>query len=135
MNRFPSLIPERLRSLRALRGYSQEYMAQCLGVSQRTYSRWENDAHALSFATLTEICQILKVSIESLTSSDPALALELKDLKAEVCTLKELIGQLLPPPRNPLKRPGASRGLIVKAQSQKLAYFCGLSPFFNHATY
>ncbi len=100
MNLPLSSIPERLRSLRVLRGYSQAYMAQRLQVSQKTYSRWENDAQTLSFATLDKICHVLGIGVDHLSQSDPDLAAELQALKTEVCALKHRINQLLPPPQN-----------------------------------
>jgi transcriptional regulator with XRE-family HTH domain len=36
-------IGNRLRKLRIAKGYSQEYMADVLQISQKTYSNMEND--------------------------------------------------------------------------------------------
>ncbi len=116
-----SSVPERLRSLRVLRGYSQAYMGQCLQVSQKTYSRWENDAQALSPAMLNKICQVLGTGADQLTGADPDLAAELRALRAEVCAIKNLIGQLLPPPPRKISPTRSSISRALPPQSPKLA--------------
>ncbi len=41
MNTSAQLIGTKLRHAREFKNYSQEYMAESLGVSQSTYGRWE----------------------------------------------------------------------------------------------
>jgi transcriptional regulator with XRE-family HTH domain len=90
-----SSIPEKLRSFRALRGLTQQYMAHKLNISQKTYSRWENGANELSLSLLGKICSVLGVGIEQLVSTEPVLAEELQQLRSEICALKQAIA---PPP-------------------------------------
>jgi transcriptional regulator with XRE-family HTH domain len=99
MDQHNNPLSERLRSLRAMRGYSQAYVAQCLGVCQKTYSRWENDAQNLSLAMLACICQVLGTNPDGLIGAGPTLAADIQALKNEVGMLREQLRQQLPPPR------------------------------------
>ena len=47
----------KLRKLRMQNGYSQEYLAEVLEVSQKTYSNMENDKSSISIDTLKKIAQ------------------------------------------------------------------------------
>lgn len=42
----------KLRKLRMEKGYSQEYLAEVLEVSQKTYSNMENNKSSISIETL-----------------------------------------------------------------------------------
>lgn len=42
----------KLRKLRQNKGYSQEYMAETLNISQKTYSNMENEKASISVETL-----------------------------------------------------------------------------------
>jgi len=54
-------IVNRIRSLRQQLGYSQEYMAELLGISQQTYSNIENNPERLTLVRLKDISAILQV--------------------------------------------------------------------------
>jgi len=54
-------IGENIRRLREFRGYSQEYMAAELNVSQRTYSNIENDSGKVSKNQIEHIAKVLEV--------------------------------------------------------------------------
>jgi transcriptional regulator with XRE-family HTH domain len=97
MNYNTKQIPHKLRSLRAKQGFSQEYMAKQLNISQKTYSRWENEADLLSFCCLEQICTVLGVSIYEVIGNEPSLVLELQSLRHEVCSLQNIISKFLPP--------------------------------------
>lgn len=53
----------KIKHLRELRNYTQEYIGHVLGLSQRAYSAIENGKTQLTIERLHEICQILNVSI------------------------------------------------------------------------
>ena len=44
---------QRIRDLREDSDYTQEYIAKLLNVNQRTYSRYENGAHAIPLTILS----------------------------------------------------------------------------------
>jgi transcriptional regulator with XRE-family HTH domain len=59
-----------LRKLRMDKGYKQEYMAEILEVSQKTYSNIENDKSSISIDTLKRIAEEYKIDLLELLSSD-----------------------------------------------------------------
>ena len=56
---------EKLKQARLNKNFSQEYMAEMLNVSQKTYSNFENDKTVPSFSQIEEISKLLEVSILS----------------------------------------------------------------------
>lgn len=63
-------IGENIRKVRELKGYSQDYMAQELGVSQRTYSAIENENNKIDTERLESIAKVLEVSVLDLLIFD-----------------------------------------------------------------
>lgn len=63
----------KIRSLRLLRGYSQEHMATELDITQTTYSRIETDKQKLTAPMLERLAQILGVSVPDITSNEPLI--------------------------------------------------------------
>ncbi len=63
-------ISKNIRKIRELKGFSQQYVANVLGMSQRHLSRLENDETPIKLSTLNRICRILDVSFETLLSFD-----------------------------------------------------------------
>lgn len=59
-------IGEKIRKIRNIRGYSQEYMGTRLKMSQNNYSRIELDQINLTLKTLSEIASVLEVSTEEI---------------------------------------------------------------------
>jgi transcriptional regulator with XRE-family HTH domain len=53
------------------KGYKQEYMADILEVSQKTYSNMENDKSSISIDTLKKIAEEYKIDLLELLSNDP----------------------------------------------------------------
>ncbi len=59
-------IPEILHHIRVKREmlkYSQEYLAARMAISQRTYSKIENNETELTIGRLMEICDILDINV------------------------------------------------------------------------
>ena len=56
----PDMLANELRKQRVIRGYSQEYMAECLGISQRQYNRMGNAR--FSMERWCRLCKILEIS-------------------------------------------------------------------------
>ncbi len=63
----------KIRSLRLLRGLSQEYMANELGINQTSYSRIENNQMKLTAELLEKLSGILGVSVTDITNNEPLI--------------------------------------------------------------
>ena len=60
------MIHSKLRNARNQKGYSQEYMADCLGISQKQYSRLENGDSGITLDYLEKICKKLEINPQDL---------------------------------------------------------------------
>lgn len=75
-------IGEKIRQRRALKGYSQEYMAFELNISQNCYSKIEREETELTIRRAYDIAEILGVSIyELLPDAKHGTGLNLQNLK------------------------------------------------------
>ncbi|MCV9927906.1 helix-turn-helix transcriptional regulator [Flavobacterium sp. LS1R49] len=63
-------IKNQIKSIRELKNYTQEYMANQLGVTQAGYSKIEKGKTVLTYVKLVEIANILEVSVEDVISFD-----------------------------------------------------------------
>lgn len=70
VNPHSTKIGNKLRQLRINKGYSQEYMAEILAVSQKTYSNMENDKTSISIEALKKIAEEYRVNILKLLSDE-----------------------------------------------------------------
>lgn len=59
---------EKIKAIRELRGYTQEHMADKLGIAQNTYSKIENNQTRLATDKLEKIAAILCVPITDILS-------------------------------------------------------------------
>lgn len=59
-------IGERIKKIRELKNYTQEYMAKNLNMTQAGYSKIERDETELSFQKLGKISEVLKVTIDDI---------------------------------------------------------------------
>lgn len=59
-----------LRKLRELKGYSQEYVASQLGISQRAYSKIETNQAKLDWNRLAEIAKIFELETSDIVDFD-----------------------------------------------------------------
>ncbi len=84
-------LAKRLKELRALRGMSQEYLAEESRVSLRTIQRIENDESAPTGETIKRISVALDVNINELIGSDSLD--ETSDLKATIIFLKKQLSK------------------------------------------
>ncbi|RZK10540.1 MAG: XRE family transcriptional regulator [Flavobacterium sp.] len=64
---------DKIKTIRELRGFSQEYMASELGIAQNSYSKIETNQIKLTADTLQKISEILCVSIQDIMSHYPVL--------------------------------------------------------------
>jgi transcriptional regulator with XRE-family HTH domain len=63
-------IKNNIKSLRELKNYTQEYMAEQLGITQAGYSKIEKGKTDLGYKKLEEIARILGVSVEGIITFD-----------------------------------------------------------------
>lgn len=63
-------IGNKIKKVRELKNYTQDYMAQRLEMSQAGYSKIESDESDISFTKLNLISEILEVKLEDLISFD-----------------------------------------------------------------
>lgn len=63
----------KIRSIRLLRGFSQEYMAEKLEIDQTKYSRIETDSQKLSVDMVQKIASVLDVSMADITNNEPLI--------------------------------------------------------------
>jgi len=63
-------IKNKIKNIRELKNYTQEYMAERLGVTQAGYSKIEKGKTSLSYEKLVEIGRILDVRVEDIISFD-----------------------------------------------------------------
>lgn len=64
-------IGEKVRKLRELRDFSQEYVAEQLGMSQQNYSAIENNQDEdISLKRLKRIAQVLEIQLNDLLNFD-----------------------------------------------------------------
>lgn len=61
----------KIRKLRELRNYTQEYMAERLKIGQNTYSRYERGEIEPKVSHLRTIAEVLDVPIEEILRPDP----------------------------------------------------------------
>jgi transcriptional regulator with XRE-family HTH domain len=70
----PLMTGQKLRLLREFRNYSQEYIAEKLGITQNAYSRIENNQARLTADRLEKLAAILEITpMELLSEREPVI--------------------------------------------------------------
>ena len=102
---YTNKIGSNIRSARVSKGYSQEYIASMLGISQSTYANIESNKVKVTMERLIQISAILDADIHHLIDADypknegSSMRLETKELylsliaelKNEICFLRGLV--------------------------------------------
>lgn len=60
----------KIKKLREEKGYSQEYMASQLGISQSTYCIMEKNDRMVNFQNINEIASILETEVVEIINVD-----------------------------------------------------------------
>ena len=60
------MLLDKIRFIRVYKGYSQEYMAYKLGISQRAYSKIERGETKMTVFRLNQICKLLEIDINEM---------------------------------------------------------------------
>ena len=66
-------VGEKIRQLRELKGYSQEYMASKLAISQRSYSKLERNETKMDWSKISEIAAVFEMDPMDLIKFDDNL--------------------------------------------------------------
>lgn len=61
---------ENIRKIRLKKGYSQQFLADSLGISQSKFNRIEGDQASISASDLVKICEILDTNLNELLSKE-----------------------------------------------------------------
>jgi XRE family transcriptional regulator, regulator of sulfur utilization len=64
------MIGEKIRKIRTLKGYSQDYMSEKLKMSQPAYSELESGKTKIAINVLQEIAQIFELQVDDLINFD-----------------------------------------------------------------
>lgn len=92
---YTKMNPEKLRTLRMQKGYSQSYVAMRLGISQQSYSKMERGVSAIPLSRLGAIAQILEVEWSQLILEENKEMTELTQrvtaLESELATIKSML--------------------------------------------
>lgn len=65
-----SALSENIKNIRELKNFTQEYMAEQLGITQAGYSKIENGTTTLTYIKLVEIARILDLNVEDIINFD-----------------------------------------------------------------
>lgn len=63
-------IGERIRKVRELKGYKQDFVADRLKMTQANYSKLESEDADMSFSRLEQIAEALEVSVSEIVNFD-----------------------------------------------------------------
>ncbi|MBC8984406.1 helix-turn-helix transcriptional regulator [Pedobacter sp. N36a] len=73
-----------LRIQRVIKGYTQEYMAERLNLSQNSYSKLERGLTSLTVSRLYQIAGILEISVQDILPAEQPGNTEKSDSAANV---------------------------------------------------
>lgn len=63
-------IGNKIKKLRELKGFKQEYMAERLGITQQSYSKLESEKADVSFSRIEQLAEIFEMKPEDLVAFD-----------------------------------------------------------------
>ena len=72
-----ALLGARIKELRTAKNYTQEQIAERLGISRQKYARIENGANSITLDILSRIADVLDVAVGDITrvlDEEPAVA-------------------------------------------------------------
>ena len=106
-------VGENIRELRRREQLSQIELAEALGVSKETVSRWENDRMAVRQRHITRLCELFSVSPDDISSEGMGLSSRAMIRRGETRDVAMAIPGLFPayrivegPSGSSLKTPG-----------------------------
>ena len=109
-------ILENIRTIRELKGYSQDYMAELVGITQSSYARFERGATKTDLKLVSVIAQVFEMNFIDVVTY-PEKYVNIKEISKEIETSEpELILQI--------KVKGEKRSQILKTvfENNELSY-------------
>ena len=94
------MVAKRIRQARIERNMTQTNLADAMGVSYQTVSNWERGNSMPDISKLTELCDVLGISLNKLLGTeDPAAQAAEKSVQQKELTVEELeqVAPMLPP--------------------------------------
>ena len=88
-------IGTRIANLRSQYSYSQEYVAEQLGVSRQAVSKWEQNQSSPDTENLIALSQLFKVSVEYLAIGETQEKKERRNSFRFRCSLPKLYRRVL----------------------------------------
>lgn len=88
-------IGQRIGKLRKDNGYSQEFIAERLGVSRQAVSKWETDASAPDTYNLIALAELLHTSVEYLATGKEAAATPSRESAPRPLNARVIVGSIL----------------------------------------
>jgi len=88
-------IGQRIGKLRKDMGYSQEFIAEKLGVSRQAVSKWETDASAPDTYNLIALAELLHTSVEYLATGKEAAAPLPQETLSRPLNAQVIVGSIL----------------------------------------
>jgi transcriptional regulator with XRE-family HTH domain len=67
------LLPKRIKSIRQNKGFTQQMIAESMGIEQSTYNGFENEAGNLRFHTIQKIAIALECTLPFLVDIDSSI--------------------------------------------------------------
>ncbi|MGQ7853802.1 helix-turn-helix transcriptional regulator [Pedobacter sp. WC2501] len=64
-----------LRKYRDNLGYTQQFVADCIGISRVTYRKWENNEVDFSLSQLDKIAELYEIPIQDIILNQPLVRL------------------------------------------------------------
>lgn len=63
-------IGDRIRKVRTIKGYSQQFIADSLAISQSKFNRIENGSSNISVDDLLKVCELLDVNLPQILTAE-----------------------------------------------------------------
>jgi transcriptional regulator with XRE-family HTH domain len=86
-----NVVCKRIRQLRVLKGISQEYIAEELGITQPSYARLEAQDSRINIERLKKIADILEISLSDLFNEKPLSSINKIAPKSDKQSIEESI--------------------------------------------
>ena len=121
---------EKIRMIREVRNYSQEYMADKLGIKQNSYSKIELNQTKLTAEMLQKIADVLQVSPLDIMNQQPAIInlqpnqgtqQAIGNIETFISSQKELIDKLLESKNGEIERLIEGNRQLMKMLEEKHA--------------
>lgn len=109
---------DKLRKLRKERDWTQQQLAEKLGVHGRDITRWEKNKVKPRATTLAKLAEVFDVTVEELTLDNGSLRLDTVIPDPELLTQFQAVSQFSEEERNALKI--LIQAMIIKNQMRNL---------------